>query len=171
MQKILFYTRNNAEKHVIVKNILYFLSSIADVSVIPFASVFKMRKTFAKQKFDYVYHDDPIAYILFSFFGVKAKKIFHSLEMYEYQIDINNPKRIARFLVFLICHRLALKGSELVIFPNLLRRNFYLDKYKWLDVDKTAILKNIPRTLEGGGLKITLKIKLLNYSPKSLKQL
>lgn len=153
MLKILFYTRNNAEKHVIVKNILSYLKTFTNVKVIPFKSVFRIKKEIDYKKVDWVYHDDPIAFVIFSLFGVKANKIFHSLEMFEYQVDLNSIKRVLRYFVFLTCHWLALRNSNLIIFPNELRRDFYLEKYKWLKTKNVVILENIPRNLEGALLE------------------
>lgn len=149
MHKILFYTRNNALSHVIIKNIVAGFKKRSDVLIVGFKDIFKVKQKVKKSDCNIVYHDDPIAMFVFFLFGFKAFKVFHSLEMYEYQVELNSLKRIIRFIVFKNLHRFALKHSDLIIFPNDLRRDFYLNKYSWLSKSKIKIIENIPMNLQG----------------------
>lgn len=149
MKKILFYTRNDASSHVIIKNIVYGFKRRSNVVLVGFRDIFKLNYKVNKRDCDVVYHDDPIAMFVFFLFGFKAFKVFHSLEMYEYQVELNTLRRNVRFVVFDVLHRFSLRRCDLIIFPNELRRDFYLKKHKWLLKDKTRIIENIPMSLTG----------------------
>lgn len=148
MQKIFFYTRNDASNHVIIKNIIAGFQKHYDVELLGFKDVFKWGRKLKSDRLNIVYHDDPIAMFVFFVFGFKSFRIFHSLEMYEYQVEVNNAKRAIRYLIFKALHKFALKTCDLIVFPNSLRRDFYLNKYSWLAKNKTKIIENIPVSLK-----------------------
>lgn len=144
MKKILFYIRNDAKKHVIIKTVVSHLRKNANIEIVSFMDIFKRIRKIRSTDYNLVYNDDPIAFFLFFIFNRKMFSVFHSLEMYEYQVLLNNPKRWIRFFIFSFMHKFSLKHADLIIFPNELRREYYLNKYSWLLKDKTKILENNP---------------------------
>lgn len=147
MRKVLFLTKNDPLKHVIVKNVLSAFSVYSSIMVAQYESLVTLKKIgIKKSQWKVSYHDDPIVFFIFqSLTKRKTYAVFHSLEMYEYQVEIKSLKSFLRFIVFNTFHKYSLKNSRLVIFSNELRRQYYLNKYAWLPVEKTRVMENIPR--------------------------
>lgn len=68
---------------------------------------------------------------------------FYSLEMFEYQVEEKSLKSKLRNRIFKYTHYLALKRAKTIVFPNQIRKDFYLKKYK-LQSNKVKIQPNYP---------------------------
>lgn len=148
MKKILFFTRNDPNQHVIVRNILAGFRRKMVVDIINFKNFTDLLIRHKTRNFNIVYHDDPIAVFIYYLFGAPAFRIFHSLEMYEYQVQVNSLKRIFRYFIFKFLHRFSLARCDLIIFPSELRREYYLNKYVWLRGRNTRVMENIPMNIK-----------------------
>lgn len=141
---MILLTRQYYKNHPILSSII---QSIDDED---FEGAYDIRKIsdilkYLKSKKTTIICADPIVFILASILSPFKKKIFFSLEMYEFQA-FNKGVNIVRNFIFKVCHFLALKFSDKIVFSNKSRYRFYLFK-KWVRSEKSYIVENTPSSL------------------------
>lgn len=129
MYKII--SREDPKRHPILKTVINFIDKGNYTFSRPSIVIKKM-----KQK---IIIFDPISALL-----VFSKvDYFFCLEMYEYQVANNTLRNKIRNKIYRKCLYYAFKKSKIVIFPNELRLNYYLEKYR-LNKNNLLIFENLP---------------------------
>lgn len=136
MNKSMLVARERIDKHPILRVIATqsFVHSEVNIKNKPLTSILKV--FFWRGEFIV---SDPIVAIL----CLWRKFTFYSLEMFEYQVEELNFKDTLRNILFKSLHYLALKKAHKVIFPNAIRKKFYLEQYS-MHEEKCFIYPNYP---------------------------
>ena len=120
-------------------------------------------KLLTSKRSKYLVISDPLIFILSIFFKSSSKVIFFSLEIFEHQVPSKSVKEKIRNKVFFITHKMALNGSDIVVFPNKVRMRYYLFN-KILNKKNYLVVENLPSK------EVMYEITKLNgFSKKHLK--
>lgn len=91
--------------------------------------------------------DDPIAFLagLIRFRGADHR-VFWMLELNMVQKKIRGLADLGRASVFWVTCTLSLIIGSKIVFPSSLRREFTIDLFRWLDLEKKSfVVRNIPK--------------------------
>ncbi|KPM84274.1 hypothetical protein [Pseudoalteromonas lipolytica] len=98
---------------------------------------------------------------------------FYSLEMFEFQVANVGIRNKVRNFTFKVSHFIALKRAQKVVFPNEIRKEYYVDKYNLKNEvniypnypsEKTLkILKQIHCDVNNSGLKLGSFLESLGF--------
>ncbi|MFT5252458.1 MAG: hypothetical protein ACI87N_001468 [Flavobacteriales bacterium] len=154
--------RENISSHPILKSITQ-AYNIKPENCFNIKSFIGFLKLLISKKSRYLIISDPLIYILSKIFKSSSKVIFFSLELFEHQLPSKSFKEKIRHKVFFIAHRMALNGSNFVIFPNKVRLRYYLFN-KILKNKNYLVVENLPSK------EVLNEINKLNdFSKKELK--
>lgn len=138
--KIVFVCRNTPKSHPLLSAYIDFcrrkITSKVDV-----ISCYKINDIRKIEKSSVLLTEDPISIFFCILFSKSKKNIFLSFEMFEFQMKNVNLKSIVRNTIFFFLHRLALRKACYIVFPSVIRRNYYTDKIGHLKF-KSSVLRN-----------------------------
>ena len=129
-KKYLIYTRENKEKHPIVKNVLA-LSSVSGYAKARFFNAANLNKP------TIIFNPLDLLYLK------KRPSVYFCMEMVEYQVKNTSLRNIVRNAIYAIFQRLCFVLSKQVVFPNQLRAKHYFKRLKSLE-RKSEIIPNYP---------------------------
>lgn len=144
MSKLLFCTRNDVSKHIVLRNYISLLKkngTLVDTCRVKKGSIRQLIASLCDPMVPLILVDDPIAFMFSKIVSPSKRIVFLSLEMFEHQIRWKGARNIARNLLFYVLHRLSLEFADWVVFSNTLRRDFYLKKHRLL-ASKSCVVKN-----------------------------
>jgi len=135
MIKNLLLAREDIEQHPVLRVLNEQPSTVKSINIKKKPS-FLIKALFWKGEFVV---SDPVVALL----CIWRAFTFYSLEMFEYQVEKKSLKSKLRNRIFKYTHYLALKRAKTIVFPNQIRKEFYLKKYS-LQSDRIKIQPNYP---------------------------
>lgn len=145
-QKYIFMNRGAVLDHPVLRNMIAYFSEHNKPCVTSNIRNISGIKVLLKEKLDKhttIIISDPIVCLLVLLIrpSMIKRSIFFSFEMYGYQTNCTSPIRYLKNAVLRLSHYLACKIFPRIVFANALRRNFYIERWKFIE-NKSFIFEN-----------------------------